>query len=97
MWTEVGTTDALELLGPSMGDSRVRSFAVKHLKRADDDVSMLRLSMRKLVELIRVECVGIAAVSATAGAGFEVRKPAVIFDERQRQWLGRLFDRARGG
>ncbi|ELU40724.1 atypical/PIKK/PI3K protein kinase [Rhizoctonia solani AG-1 IA] len=37
MWTEVGTADALELLGPSTSDSRVRSFAVKQLKRADDE------------------------------------------------------------
>lgn len=54
MWTEVGTTDALELLGPTMGDSRVRSFAVKHLKRADDDVSMLALSTMNTVGLIWV-------------------------------------------
>jgi hypothetical protein len=41
MWTEVGTADALELLGPSTSDYRVRSFAVRQLKRADDDVSGL--------------------------------------------------------
>ncbi|KAF8604233.1 phosphatidylinositol 3-kinase [Ceratobasidium sp. AG-I] len=53
MWTEVGTTDALELLGPLMGDSRVRSFAVKHLKRADDDELLLYLL--QLVQALRFE------------------------------------------
>ena len=38
MWTEIDTDDALELLGPSTVDSRVRAFAVKQLARADDDV-----------------------------------------------------------
>lgn len=38
MWTEIDTDDALELLGPSTVDSRVRAFAVKQLSRADDDV-----------------------------------------------------------
>ena len=38
LWTEVATDDALELLGPNTVDSRVRSFAVKQLRRADDDV-----------------------------------------------------------
>ncbi|KAG8747309.1 Phosphatidylinositol (PI) 3-kinase [Ceratobasidium sp. 414] len=53
MWTEVGTTDALELLGPSTGDSRVRSFAVKQLKRADDDELLLYLL--QLVQALRFE------------------------------------------
>jgi len=39
MWTEIDIDDALELLGPSTVDSRVRAFAVKQLSRADDDVS----------------------------------------------------------
>ena len=38
LWTEIATDDALELLGPNTVDSRVRSFAVKQLRRADDDV-----------------------------------------------------------
>ena len=38
LWTEIDTDDALELLGPNTVDSRVRSFAVKQLRRADDDV-----------------------------------------------------------
>jgi len=38
MWTEIGTDDALELLGPGTVDSRVRAFAVRQLSRADDDV-----------------------------------------------------------
>lgn len=39
MWTDIETDDALELLGPGTIDSRVRNFAVKQLRRADDDVS----------------------------------------------------------
>src|ERR1700733_1038157 len=39
MWTDIGTDDALELLGPGTVDSRVRAFAVRQLARADDDVS----------------------------------------------------------
>ena len=38
-WTEIDIDDALELLGPSTVDSRVRAYAVKQLNRADDDVS----------------------------------------------------------
>lgn len=40
LWTEIATDDALELLGPNTVDSRVRSFAVKQLRRADDDVRL---------------------------------------------------------
>ncbi|QRV75171.1 atypical/PIKK/PI3K kinase [Ceratobasidium sp. AG-Ba] len=53
MWTEVGTTDALELLGPSIVDSRVRSFAVKQLRRADDEELLLYLL--QLVQALRFE------------------------------------------
>ncbi|QRV89867.1 atypical/PIKK/PI3K kinase [Ceratobasidium sp. AG-Ba] len=53
MWTEVGTTDALELLGPSTVDSRVRSFAVKQLRRADDEELLLYLL--QLVQALRFE------------------------------------------
>jgi len=42
-WTEIDTDDALELLGPSTVDSRVRAFAVKQMSRADDDVGFNRL------------------------------------------------------
>ncbi|KAH7341662.1 atypical/PIKK/PI3K protein kinase [Rhizoctonia solani] len=53
MWTEVGTADALELLGPSTSDSRVRSFAVKQLKRAEDDELLLYLL--QLVQALKFE------------------------------------------
>ncbi|KAF8753444.1 PI3 PI4-kinase family [Rhizoctonia solani] len=53
MWTEVGTADALELLGPSTSDSRVRSFAVKQLKRADDEELLLYLL--QLVQALKFE------------------------------------------
>jgi phosphatidylinositol 3-kinase len=39
MWADIDTDDALELLGPSTADSRVRRYAVKQLNRAKDDVS----------------------------------------------------------
>lgn len=41
MWAEVEMSDALELLGPGMGDreGRVRGFAVEVVGRADDEVS----------------------------------------------------------
>lgn len=38
---EIGVDDALELLGPGFIDKRVRTFAVKRLERADDDVSLV--------------------------------------------------------
>lgn len=41
MWTDIGTDDALELLGPGTVDSRVRAFAVRQLARADDEVRFL--------------------------------------------------------
>jgi phosphatidylinositol 3-kinase len=41
MWIDIGTDDALELLGPSTVDSRVRGYAVRQLARADDDVRVL--------------------------------------------------------
>lgn len=48
-WTDIEVDDALELLGPSTVDSRVRSFAVKQLTRADDDVSSLFFSRDRFV------------------------------------------------
>ena len=50
-WTEIDTDDALELLGPSTVDSRVRAYAVKQLSRADDDVSRPLTFERKLVHV----------------------------------------------
>ncbi|KAA1468918.1 atypical/PIKK/PI3K protein kinase [Dentipellis sp. KUC8613] len=52
-WTEIDTDDALELLGPSIVDSRVRAFAVKQLSRADDDELMLYLL--QLVQALKFE------------------------------------------
>ncbi|KAG8893971.1 Phosphatidylinositol (PI) 3-kinase, partial [Tulasnella sp. 417] len=40
LWTDIGTDDALELLGPTTVDARVRRFAVKQLARSDDDVRL---------------------------------------------------------
>ncbi|KAL1751342.1 kinase-like domain-containing protein [Schizophyllum commune] len=52
-WTEIDIDDALELLGPSTVDSRVRAFAVKQLMRADDDELLLYLL--QLVQALKFE------------------------------------------
>ncbi|KAL4247958.1 Phosphatidylinositol 3-kinase VPS34 [Abortiporus biennis] len=52
-WTEIDIDDALELLGPSTVDSRVRAFAVKQLNRADDDELLLYLL--QLVQALKFE------------------------------------------
>lgn len=43
MWAEIEIGDALELLGPgeAFRDRRVRSYAVKQIARADDEVNVL--------------------------------------------------------
>ncbi|KAI0709903.1 atypical/PIKK/PI3K protein kinase [Earliella scabrosa] len=52
-WTEIDIDDALELLGPSTVDSRVRAYAVKQLSRADDDE--LHLYLLQLVQALKFE------------------------------------------
>ncbi|KAF8623642.1 hypothetical protein AX17_007342 [Amanita inopinata Kibby_2008] len=54
-WTEIEIDDALELLGPSTVDSRVRAFAVRQLSRADDDELLLYLL--QLVQALKFESV----------------------------------------
>jgi phosphatidylinositol 3-kinase len=39
IWTAIDMDDALELLGPGFVDGRVRGYAVRQLRRADDEVS----------------------------------------------------------
>ncbi|SNX81777.1 related to phosphatidylinositol 3-kinase [Melanopsichium pennsylvanicum] len=53
MWTEPGLDDALELLGPTFGDPRVRSFAVRQLERAEDEELILYLL--QLVQALKFE------------------------------------------
>ncbi|EJU04865.1 atypical/PIKK/PI3K protein kinase [Dacryopinax primogenitus] len=53
MWVEIELDDALELLGPGMVDSRVRTFAVRQLRRADDDELLLYLL--QLVQALKFE------------------------------------------
>lgn len=53
MWTDIGTDDALELLGPGTVDSRVRAFAVRQLARADDEELMMYLL--QLVQALKFE------------------------------------------
>lgn len=43
MWNEPGLDDALELLGPTFKDARVRSYAVRQLERAEDEELILYL------------------------------------------------------
>lgn len=54
MWSDIEIGDALELLGPgdAFRDRRVRSFAVKQLARADDEVSLIDQHLRDASELI---------------------------------------------
>ncbi|KAH9945474.1 atypical/PIKK/PI3K protein kinase [Epithele typhae] len=52
-WTEIDIDDALELLGPSTVDSRVRAYAVKQLSRADDEELLLYLL--QLVQALKFE------------------------------------------
>lgn len=56
MWTDIETDDALELLGPGTIDSRVRNFAVKQLRRADDDVSFAIEPATSLSEGLHRNC-----------------------------------------
>ena len=71
-WTEIDTDDALELLGPSTVDSRVRAYAVKQLSRADDDVSRpLAIEQRKLVH-VSYHLTGAPPLSTTIGTSAEV-------------------------
>ncbi|KZW02778.1 atypical/PIKK/PI3K protein kinase [Exidia glandulosa HHB12029] len=53
MWTEIEIDDALELLGPGTVDSRVRGFAVRQLRRADDEELLLYLL--QLVQALKFE------------------------------------------
>ena len=42
---EVDVDDALELLGPAFKNREVRAYAVKRLRKADDDVTILSLQL----------------------------------------------------
>ena len=53
MWTEPGLDDALELLGPTFKDQRVRSYAVRQLERAEDEELILYLL--QLVQALKFE------------------------------------------
>ncbi|EPQ26286.1 uncharacterized protein PFL1_06221 [Pseudozyma flocculosa PF-1] len=65
MWSEPVLDDALELLGPTFRDPRVRAYAVRQLERASDEE--LNLYLLQLVQAIRFEAGASAAPgSATA-------------------------------
>lgn len=69
-WTEIDIDDALELLGPSTVDSRVRAYAVKQLSRADDEVSDAQCHAQIETNIHQ----GIASLSIATGASPQVRK-----------------------
>lgn len=54
-WTEIDIDDALELLGPSTVDSRVRAFAVKQLDRADDEASRYSIHLSPEAGVYHIE------------------------------------------
>ncbi|CAD6917266.1 unnamed protein product [Tilletia controversa] len=64
MWSEPALDDGLELLGPTFRDSRVRSYAVKLLERADDEELMLYLL--QLVQALKFD--NLASLSSSASA-----------------------------
>ncbi|KAI8906954.1 kinase-like domain-containing protein [Gorgonomyces haynaldii] len=55
-WVDVDIEDALELLGPGFKDPHVRSFAVRQLRKADDDE--LQLYLLQLVQALKFEDLG---------------------------------------
>ncbi|KAK3497561.1 kinase-like domain-containing protein [Neurospora hispaniola] len=52
-WTDIDVDDALELLGPTFSNSAVRAFAVKRLRKADDNELLLYLL--QLVQALKYE------------------------------------------
>ncbi|WFD29728.1 phosphatidylinositol 3-kinase [Malassezia sp. CBS 17886] len=53
IWAEPELSDALELLGPSFRDPRVRTYAVQQLQRADDEE--LALYLLQLVQALKFD------------------------------------------
>ncbi len=66
MWTEPGLDDALELLGPTFQDARVRSYAVRQLERAEDEELILYLL--QLVQALKFEKPLARTTGALAGS-----------------------------
>lgn len=52
-WIDIDVDDALELLGPTFSNSAVRAFAVKRLRKADDNELLLYLL--QLVQALKYE------------------------------------------
>ncbi|PWZ02567.1 phosphatidylinositol 3-kinase [Testicularia cyperi] len=67
MWTEPGLDDALELLGPTFKDPRVRAYAVRQLERAEDEELILYLL--QLVQALKFENNALASVQGSSGVG----------------------------
>lgn len=80
MWAEPGLDDALELLGPTFKDPRVRSYAVRQLERAEDDELILYLL--QLVQALKFEkpvtrSAGGLAGSAVGDRDYDARRQSV--------------------
>jgi phosphatidylinositol 3-kinase len=58
-WTDIDVDDALELLGPTFGNSEVRAYAVQRLGKADDNELLLYLL--QLVQALKYEHISTAA------------------------------------
>ncbi|KAG8993706.1 Phosphatidylinositol (PI) 3-kinase [Tulasnella sp. JGI-2019a] len=79
LWTDIGTDDALELLGPTSVDARVRKFAVKQLARSDDDDLVLYLL--QLVQALRFENVsGDQRSTRTKSGGTSAKEESALAD-----------------
>ncbi|KAJ3342264.1 Phosphatidylinositol (PI) 3-kinase [Gonapodya sp. JEL0774] len=73
MWGEVSVEDALEMLGPGVGNRQVRGFAVAQLRKADDED--LQLFLVQLVQALKFEGLSAAAdVSESPLAEFLVAR-----------------------
>ncbi|KAJ3188349.1 Phosphatidylinositol (PI) 3-kinase [Gaertneriomyces sp. JEL0708] len=53
VWADIDIDDALELLGPTFEDLKVRSYAVSQLRKADDEE--LQLYLLQLVQALKFE------------------------------------------
>ncbi|KDN52489.1 phosphatidylinositol 3-kinase [Tilletiaria anomala UBC 951] len=78
MWSEPAVDDALELLGPTFKDARVRAYAVSLLERADD--SELILYLLQLVQAIKFDHLALMSASLR-----EDRVPGVLQREQPRE------------
>ncbi|KAN0063522.1 Phosphatidylinositol (PI) 3-kinase [Thecaphora frezii] len=86
MWSEPVLDDALELLGPTFRDPRVRAYAVRQLERATDEE--LNLYLLQLVQAIRFEAsASVASNAAAVGSDGTMTASARDRDRERRNLL----------